>query len=139
MGTAMERQYSRHHPKWYRQPVSVWWWLESWQYSKFVLRELTSVAVGFFALELLLEVRALARGEQAYQHFLARLENPFLIALNLLALIFVLFHSVTWFNLAPKAMPVRLGGRRLPDSVVAGSNYAAWIVISAVMAWIILR
>ena len=135
----MERQYSRHHPKWYRQPVSVWWWLESWQYSKFVLRELTSVAVGFFALELLLEVRALARGEQAYQHFLARLENPFLIALNLLALIFVLFHSVTWFKLAPKAMPVRVGGRRLPDSVVAGSNYAAWFVISAVMAWIILR
>jgi len=139
MGTFMERQYSRHHPKWYRQPVSVWWWLESWQYSKFVLRELTSVAVGFFALELLLEVRALARGEEAYQRFLARLENPFLIALNLLALIFVLFHSVTWFNLAPKAMPVRVGGRRLPDSVVAGSNYAAWLVISAVMAWIILR
>jgi fumarate reductase subunit C len=139
MGTSMERQYSRHHPKWYRQPVSVWWWLESWQYSKFVLRELTSVAVGFFALELLLEVRAVARGEEAYQRFLARLENPFLLALNLLALIFVLFHSVTWFNLAPKAMPVRVGGRRLPDSVVAGSNYAAWIVISAVMAWIILR
>jgi fumarate reductase subunit C len=139
MGTSMERQYSRHHPKWYRQPVSVWWWLESWQYSKFVLRELTSVAVGFFALELLLEVRAVARGEEAYQRFLARLENPFLLALNLLALIFVLFHSVTWFNLAPKAMPVRVGGRRLPDSVVAGSNYAAWIAISAVMAWIILR
>ena len=139
MGTVMERQYSRHHPKWYRQPVSVWWWLESWRYSKFVLRELTSVAVGFFALELLLEVRALARGEQSYRHFLARLESPFLIALNLLALIFVLFHSVTWFNLAPKAMPVRVGGRRLPDSVVAGSNYAAWILISAVMAWIMLR
>ena len=139
MGTVMERQYSRHHPKWYRQPVSVWWWLESWRYSKFVLRELTSVAVGFFALELLLEVRALARGEQSYRHFLARLESPFLIPLNLLALIFVLFHSVTWFNLAPKAMPVRVGGRRLPDSVVAGSNYAAWIFISAVMAWIMLR
>src|SRR5438093_12256533 len=102
MGTVMERQYSRHHPKWYRQPVSVWWWLESWRFTKFVLRELTSVAVGFFALELLLEIRALGRGPEAYARFLARLENPGLMLLNVGALIFVLFHSFTWFNLAPK-------------------------------------
>jgi fumarate reductase subunit C len=139
MGTIPRPQYSRYHPKWYRQPVSVWWWLESWRFTKFVLRELTSVAVGFFALELLLEIRAITRGEKAYQHFLARLENPLLVALNLLAFVFVLYHSVTWFNLTPKAMPVRLRGRRVPDSLVAGANYAAWIVISATLAWIIMR
>jgi fumarate reductase subunit C len=139
MGTITRPQYSRYHPKWYRQPVSVWWWLESWRFTKFVLRELTSVAVGFFALELLFEIRAIASGEKAYQHFLARLENPLLVALNLLAFVFVLYHSVTWFNLTPKAMPVRLRGRRVPDSLIAGANYAAWIVISGTLAWIILR
>jgi fumarate reductase subunit C len=139
MGPITNPQYSRYHPKWYRRPVSVWWWLESWRYTKFVLRELTSVAVGFFAVELLLELRALASGPQAYSHFLARLGEPFLVALNFLALIFALFHSITWFNLAPKALQVRLGGKRVPDLVVAGSNYAAWAVISAALAWILLR
>ena len=138
MGAVVQPQYSRHHPEWYRQPVSVWWWLESWRFTKFVLRELTSVAVGFFALELLLEIRSIAHGERAYQHFLTRLENPLLVALNLLAFVFVVYHSLTWFNLTPKAMPVRMRGRRMPDALVAGANYAAWAVISAVLAWIIL-
>jgi fumarate reductase subunit C len=139
MSTVPQPQYSRYHPKWYRHPVSVWWWLESWRYAKFVLRELTSVAVAFFALEMLLEIRALSRGPDAYGRFLRRLEHPLLIALNLLAFAFVLFHSFTWFNLAPKAMQVRMRGKRVPDSVVAGSNYVAWAVISAILAWILLR
>ena len=139
MNSTAPAAYSRYHPKWYRHPVSVWWWLESWRYTKFVLRELTSVAVGFFALELLLEVRAVRKGPEAYAHFLARLENPALIILNALAFMFVLFHSITWFNLAPKAMQVRAAGRRLPDALISGTNYAAWVVVSAVLAWWILR
>ena len=49
------------------------------------------------------------------------------------------FHAVTWFNLAPKAMVVDMGGRRLPAAVVAGANYAAWAVVSAVLAWLVLE
>jgi len=139
MNGPSQASYSRYHPKWYRRPVSVWWWLESWRFTKFVLRELTSVAVGFFALELLLEIRALGRGPEAYARFLARLGNPLLIVLNLLAFVFVLFHSITWFNLAPKAMQVRLRGRRVPDSAIAGANYAAWVAITAALAWMLLR
>ena len=56
-----------------------------------------------------------------------------------LALLFVLLHSVTWFNLAPKAMVVRLKGKRMPDALVAGANYAAWLVLSAAVAFFLLR
>jgi fumarate reductase subunit C len=59
------------------------------------------------------------------------MRSPAFLALNTVALAFVLFHSVTWFNLAPKAMVVRLGGRRVPDALIAGANYAAWLVLSA--------
>ena len=54
------------HPKWYRRRVSVWWWLESWRYAKFVLRELTSLAVAFFAGLALWKIRAIAAGPEAY-------------------------------------------------------------------------
>jgi fumarate reductase subunit C len=131
--------YTPYHPRWYRRRVSVWWWLESRSYSGFVLRELTSVFVALFALVLLGEIRALARGPEAYARFVARLHSPLFLALNAVALLFVLVHSVTWFNLAPKAMVVRLGGKRLPDAFVAGANYAAWIVLSAAVAAILLR
>jgi fumarate reductase subunit C len=131
--------YTPYHPRWYRRRVSVWWWLESRSYTGFVLRELTSVFVAFFALVLLWQVRALGQGPDAYSRFLARMQTPLFLVLNGVALLFVLFHSVTWFNLAPTAMVVRLRGKRVPDLLVAGANYVAWLVLSAAVAAILLR
>ena len=131
--------YTLYHPRWYRRRVSVWWWLQSRSYTGFVLRELTSVFVALFALVLLWQIRALAHGPEAYTRFLGRLRSPLFVAFHAVALLFVLFHSFTWFNLAPKAMVVRLKGKRVPDLVVAGANYAAWVVLSAAVAALLLR
>ncbi|HXB53220.1 MAG TPA: fumarate reductase subunit C [Vicinamibacteria bacterium] len=132
-------RYTPYHPKWYRRRVSVWWWLETSSYTGFVLRELTSVFVAIFALVLLWELRALAQGPAAYAAFLARLRTPAFLILHAVAFLFVLFHSVTWFNLAPKAMAVRIRGKRVPDLVVAGLNYGAWLFLSVIVAFILLR
>jgi fumarate reductase subunit C len=35
-------------------------------------------------------------------------------------------------------MPVRVGGKRLPEWMVAAPNYVVWIVLSAVIAWFIV-
>jgi len=51
----------------------------------------------------------------------------------------VLFHTITWFNLAPSAMPVRLGGKRVPAFLVAAPSYVMWILISAFVSWLVLR
>jgi succinate dehydrogenase subunit C len=132
-------RYTPYHPKWYRRRVSVWWWLQKGSYAKFVLRELTSVFVAFFALVMLWQLWALRQGPEAYARFQGRLQSPLFLALHAVALLFVLFHAVTWFNLAPKAMVVRLGGRRVPDGIVVGLNYGAWLLLSGGVAWILLR
>ena len=67
------------------------------------------------------------------------LRTPLLLTVNAISFFFVLFHAVTWFNLTPKAMAVRVGGKRLPAFAIAGPNYVAWVAISAVVAWILLR
>ena len=131
--------YTLYHPRWYRRRVSVWWWLQNRAYTRFVLRELTSVFVAFFAAVSLWQLRALAQGPAAYAQFLARLKTPLLLALDTVAFFFVLFHAITWFNLAPKAMVVRLRGKRVPDWVIVGSNYAAWLVLSGAVAFVLLR
>jgi fumarate reductase subunit C len=134
-----EPHYTRYHPRWYRRRVSVWWWLRNPTYTGFVLRELTSVFVIFFAAVLLWQLRALVQGPEAHAHFLARLGTPFFLALHCVAFAFVLFHAVTWFNLAPKAMVVRVRGKRVPDWIVVGLNYAAWLSLSAAVAFVLLR
>ena len=62
--------------------------------------------------------------------------NPVVIALNVISLFFVIFHAITWFNLAPKAMAVRMGGKRVPAMLIAGPQYVAWVIVSAVVAWL---
>ena len=138
-GAGPPPQYTLYHPRWYRRRVSVWWWLQNRSYTGFVLRELTSVFVAFFALVYLWQLRALVRGPEAYAHVLARLGTPVFLAVDAVAFLFVLFHTITWFNLTPKAMVVRLAGKRVPDSVVVGLSYAAWLVLSGAVAFILLR
>lgn len=132
-------RYTLHHPRWYRRRVSVWWWLESWRYTKFVLRELTSLAVAYFALIALWKVHAIGAGPEAYARFLAWMESPLYLALNAVAFFFVLFHTITWFNLAPRAVVVRWGGRRVPDRLIQGLNYLAWMIVSAAAIWVLRR
>ncbi len=131
--------YTLYHPRWYRRRVSVWWWLQKRSYAAFVTREITSVFVAFFAVVTLWQLRALVQGPEAYERFLARLQTPLFLTLNVVALVFVLFHAITWFNLTPKAMVVRVSGKRLPDGLIIGLNYAAWLVLSAAVAFVLLR
>ena len=131
--------YTLYHPRWYRRRMSVWWWLKNRAYSMFVLRELTSVFVAFFALLYLWQLRALAAGPEAYARFVARLKTPPFLTVDTVALVFVLFHTISWFNLTPTAMVVRMKGKRVPDRIVAGSNYVVWVLLSGIVAWIFTR
>ena len=126
-------------PKTFRTRVSTYWWLGRWSYLKFILRELSSVFVAWFVIMSLLQIRALKRGPADYMEFQEWLRSPILVALNALSLFFVIFHAVTWFNLAPKAMAIRVGGKRVPDVLIVAPKYVAWLAISAAMAWLLLR
>jgi len=131
--------YTEYHPRWYRPRISTYWWLERWPYLAFILRELSSLFVAWAVVYLLLLVRAVARGASSYRQFLDWSASPLLVVFNVVTLAFLTFHAVTWFNLAPQAMVVHMGRRRVPGSWIAISNYALWAVVSVFVAWILLR
>lgn len=131
--------YTEYHPKWYRRHVSTYWWMRDWRYLKFILRELSCLGVAWFVVEMLMLLSYLSAGAESYAEFQALMKQPLMVVLNVVAFFLVLYHTITWFNLAPRAMPVRFGGKRLPDWMVAAPNYAAWVAVSAVIAWFLLR
>jgi len=140
-GGAMTEESSTANPtgvRPYRPPISRFWWLHRRSYLLFVLRELSSVFVAWFVVYLLLLVDGVRGGSDSYQRFLEWSARPWVLVLNVVALAFVLLHAITWFNLAPKAMVVRIPGGRLPPRVVAAAHFSAWAVASAVVAWIVL-
>jgi fumarate reductase subunit C len=130
--------YTDYHPRWLRRSTSTYWWLGRASYLAFILRELSSAFVMWAVFYLLFLVRAVAGGDAAYQEFLAWSGRPLVLCLNIIALGFITFHAITWFNLAPQAMVVRVGASRVPGSLIAGSNYLAWALASALIVWLLL-
>ncbi len=130
--------YRLYHPAWYRPKVSPYWWLHRSTYVAFILREVSAIFVAWFIVYLLMLLHAVSQGAESYQQFLNWSGGVGILILNIVTLIFVLIHTVTWFNLAPQAMAVRLRGKRVPDVLISGSNYAAWALVSAFLVWILI-
>ena len=149
----------------YKQPVSRLWFTKKRTYFIFVLRELSSIFVGWFAVFLMIMLFAIGRGEAAYQNFLNWAASPVIVVVNVVALAFLILHTVTWFvltsqatelriggrqvprvkmvnvagRIVPAATVVRVGGRRIPPGMVIASQYAGLIVVSAFIIWLVLR
>jgi fumarate reductase subunit C len=130
--------YTEYHPRWLRSRPSTYWWLQRRAYLSFITRELSSIFIAWFVVYLLLLVRAVSRGDSSYQAFLAWSRHPVVMVLNVVTLFFVAFHAFTWFNLAPKAMVVHVGRKRLPASLISLSNYGAWVAVTAFVLWLLL-
>jgi fumarate reductase subunit C len=123
----------------YQRPLALFWWLERRSYLLFVLRELSSVFVAWFVVYLLLLVNAVSDGAASYQSFLDWSGRWWVVAINVIAMLFILLHVITWFALAPRAMVITVRGRHLPPAQVVAAHYLAWLVLSAIVAWLVLR
>jgi fumarate reductase subunit C len=127
-----------YHPRWLRRRVSTYWWLEKSSYFAFVLREGSCLFVAWFVVYLLLLIRRVLQGDAAYQEFLAWSARPSVLLLNVVSFAFLLLHAVTFFDAAPRALVVHLGTERVPERMIGLSHYAAWLVASAVVIWLVM-
>ena len=122
----------------YHRPVSNTWWLKRKPYILFMIRELTSVFVAGYCIFLLVLVYKLTQGAEAYDNFMTALKSPSSVALHLITLSFVLYHTITWFNLTPKILVLYRGEERIPQGLVAGVFYAGWVVVSVIIVCLVL-
>jgi fumarate reductase subunit C len=112
------------------------WFLRHPRYVRYMAREFSCLFIGAYTLMLVVGLKRLAEGPDAYAGFLAALGSPGAILFQLLALAFAGYHSITWFRLTPKALPVQIGENFVPDRVIAGAHYAGWALLSLVVLWL---
>jgi fumarate reductase subunit C len=120
----------------YRPAVPRFWWAKRRSYRLFMLREISCLFVAWSVAYLLLGVRWTGSGD--YQHFLDFSSRPLVLMLNVVTLAFLLLHAITWFGLAPRAMVIHLRGRRVPARAVLAGHYAAWLLVSVALVWLVL-
>jgi fumarate reductase subunit C len=115
------------------------WWRRDPFFMRYMVREFTAVGVAVYAVVLAVGLVRLAQGEAAWDGWLAALRSPWSLALHALLLIAMVSHTMSWFEIMPKTMPmIFVGGRRLAASAITRAGWAAAVLASALLlalAW----
>ena len=115
----------------------TWRWIfRHPRYLRYMAREFSCLFIGAWTLLLVWGLKQLAEGPAAWSAFLAWLRSPMSVAFHVVALGFAAYHSITWFRLTPKALPVQLGESFVPDGVISGVHYAAWAALSLAVLYL---
>jgi len=121
----------------YKREIPNDWWMKQLFYTKYMLREGSSVLITLYSLILAWGVLRLSQGEAAFNGWMEALQSPFAIILHLIALAFALYHTITWFSLAPKAVALWIKGKRVEDRVIVSLHYAAFVITTVLCLLII--
>ncbi len=114
-----------------RMPAT--WWLKKPSYFLFMLREMSSVFIAIFLIVFLIQLSQLSQSPEAYVAFAQKLTSPGWVIFHVVALLFALYHSITWFQSTSVVLPLRLGNNEVPRRLVTALNVGAWIAISLVI------
>jgi len=131
-------RYSRFKPEMYRPKMSIFWWVKRPPYLQFILRETTSLFVGMYAILMLIQLNALRQDAGSWEALISWFQTPLSITLHVVIFLFVMFHSLTWLQLTPKVMDIRIRGMKIPDGVIVAANIFLWLIISLAIVLVVI-
>ena len=120
----------------YERPITSEWIFRHPRYLRYMVREFSCLFIGGWTLLMVWGLKQLAQGPVAWAAFLELLKSPASIVFHLLALAFAVYHSITWFNLTPKALPLQRGEEFVPDAAISGAHFAAWAALSLAVLYL---
>ena len=121
------------HKPYVREISKTTWFLRQPRYMRYMAREVTCIFILAYTLLLICALGSLANGPDAFQGFLDSLRSPLGVLFNLAVLVVTVYHSATWFNTTPQAMPIQRGEEFVPANIILGANYSAWAVVSLII------
>jgi len=114
----------------YVRAITSEWIFRHPRYVRYMVREFSCLFIGGWTLLMVWGLKQLAEGPAAWAAFLEFLKSPASIAFHVLALAFAAYHSITWFKLTPKALPLQIGEEFVADAAIAGAHFGAWAALS---------
>lgn len=123
----------------YIRPMSkTTWYMRNGRFRHYMLKEMTCLLVGLYCFLSIWALAVLASGsEDRWDAFLETQQNVAMVAIHAFALLyFLVYQTIDWFKLAPKAMPVQLGENKVPDTAIVVGHYVVWAGISLFIFWL---
>ncbi len=122
----------------YRPQMPRDWYLRNGFYTRYMIREATSVFIGLWMLNLTFGLIRLSQGEADWEAWVSYQSSPWMLVFTLITLGMALYHTWTWFAISPRAMPARIAGRKVDPALVARGQWAGFVVASVLVLWILL-
>ena len=123
----------------YVRPMQGWWKHNPF-FVRYMVREVTSVAVWIYALILTFGVLRLGQGEAAWNGWLEAMKSPLSLILHLVLLISMVVHTHSWFEIMPKTMaPIVVNGERLSAARIQRTGWTvaavAFVLTMFIAVW----
>ncbi len=123
----------------YVRPMQGWWKHNPF-FVRYMVREVTSVAVWIYALILTFGVLRLGQGEAAWNGWLEAMKSPLSLILHLVLLISMVVHTHSWFEIMPKTMaPIVVNGERLSAARIQRTGWSvaavAFVLVMVIAFW----
>ena len=120
----------------YIRPASRFsWWLSQSSHIGYMVREVSSLYIGLYTLMMVWGLYQLSLGEAQFNAWSKALwEDSFVVSAT--ALLFAIYHSYSWFIMTPKAMPLKIAGKRVAGAIIVGAHFLGWLVCS-VITWVL--
>jgi fumarate reductase subunit C len=106
------------------------WFMSSARYKTYMLHEVSSVFVAIYSIILIVGLFRLGESRQAWQGWLDAVTSPLGILFHVLALIFFLIHTTSWFKAVPQATRIMRGDEVLPGNILVGAHYGVFAAVS---------
>jgi len=120
----------------YNRPLGRYtWWAQQRRYIRYMLREVSSLFIGIFSIVLVCGLYRLSQGEAEFNSWRETLWNNGFV-LSIIVLLFALYHSVSWFSVTPKAMPLTFSGKRIAPEIIIAAHWLLWL-LSSVFVWLV--
>lgn len=113
----------------YVREIKPNWWKKLDFYKMYILRESTALPTIWFCIVLLYGFLSLGNGTYETS-FVAFLKNPLVIILSVITMAGVIFNTLTWFNLTPKALNLIHKNKRVAQSSIKGLMWIITIIAS---------
>ncbi|MDS4070658.1 MAG: fumarate reductase subunit C, partial [Candidatus Competibacter sp.] len=97
-----------------REVSKTTWFLSQPRYKRYMAREVTCIFIFAYTFLLIVALKRLSEGPDAFQGFLNALHSPLGVLFNLVVLVATVYHSTSWFNVTPQAMPIQRGEEFVP-------------------------
>ena len=118
----------------YVRPLSkTSWFLTQPRYKRYMAREVTCLFIFAYTFLLIGGLKRFSEGPDAFNAFVQALGSPPGVLFNLAVLIAAVYHSTSWFNVTPQAMPIQRGEEFVPGKIIVGAHYALWAVVSLIV------